>query len=273
MADTDVLVMTYSNMKPLDAEAHRHIADWVKKGGRLLFVGSDRDPFQNVREWWTTGGNSYTAASQHLFEQLGLDRNAGEGSYKVGKGEVRVMRNDPKEHILTEGGDKDYMGSIADLYGKKKGMELKNNFLLHRGHYVVAAVMDESVSDAPLTMKGRYIDLFDPELPIVEDVTLNPGTQALLIDLGKVEEKKTPKVLAASFRESDEKVTPQSYSFTAKSPVDTDGIARVALPKRPKSVKIDGVESLESSRWNPESKTYLIAFDNKPEGRNVSITY
>ena len=273
LADTDVLVMTYSNMKPLDAEAHRHIADWVKKGGRLLFVGSDRDPFQNVREWWTTGGNSYTAASQHLFEQLGLDRNAGEGSYKVGKGEVRVMRNDPKEHILTEGGDKDYMGSIADLYGKKKGMELKNNFLLHRGHYVVAAVMDESVSDAPLTMKGRYIDLFDPELPIVEDVTLNPGTQALLIDLGKVEEKKTPKVLAASFRESDEKVTPQSYSFTAKSPVDTDGIARVALPKRPKSVKIDGVESLESSRWNPESKTYLIAFDNKPEGRNVSITY
>ena len=183
------------------------------------------------------------------------------------------MRNDPKEHILTEGGDKDYMGSIADLYGKKKGMELKNNFLLHRGHYVVAAVMDESVSDAPLTMKGRYIDLFDPELPIVEDVTLNPGTQALLIDLGKVEEKKTPKVLAASFRESDEKVTPQRYSFTAKSPVDTDGIARVALPKRPKSVKIDGVESLESSRWNPESKTYLIAFDNKPEGRNVNITY
>ena len=273
LADTDVLVMTYSNMKPLDPEAHSHIADWVKKGGRLLFVGSDRDPFQNVREWWTTGGNSYTAASQHLFEQLGLDRNAGEGSYKVGKGEVRVMRNDPKEHILTEGGDKDYMGSIADLYGKKKGMELKNNFLLHRGHYVVAAVMDESVSDAPLTMKGRYIDLFDPELPIVEDVTLHPGTQALLIDLGKVEEKKTPKVLAASFRESDEKVTPQSYSFTAKSPVDTDGIARVALPKRPKSVKIDGVESLESSRWNPESKTYLIAFDNKPEGRNVNITY
>ncbi|MDE6056390.1 MAG: DUF4350 domain-containing protein [Muribaculaceae bacterium] len=273
LADTDVLVMTYSNMKPLDAEAHRHIADWVKKGGRLLLVGSDRDPFQNVREWWTTGGNSYTAASQHLFEQLGLDRNAGEGSYKVGKGEVRVMRNDPKEHILTEGGDKDYMGNIADLYGKKKGMELKNNFLLHRGHYVVAAVMDESVSDAPLTMKGRYIDLFDPELPIVKDVTLNPGTQALLIDLGKVEEKKTPKVLAASFRESDEKETPQSYSFTAKSPVDTDGIARVVLPKRPKSVKIDGVESLECSRWNPESKTYLIVFDNKPEGRNVSITY
>ena len=64
-----------------------------------------------------------------------------------------------------------------------------------------------------------------------------------------------------------------NYSFTAKSPVDTDGIARVALPKQPKSVKIDGVESLEAARWNPESKTYLIAFDNNPEGRKVMISY
>ena len=38
----------------------------------------------------------------------------------------------------------------------------KNNFYLERGPYVIAAVMDESVSDEPLKIEGCYIDLFDP---------------------------------------------------------------------------------------------------------------
>ena len=51
LADTKVLLMTYANMKPLEPEAHSHIADWVKKGGVLIYSGTDNDPFQNVREW------------------------------------------------------------------------------------------------------------------------------------------------------------------------------------------------------------------------------
>jgi len=38
LADTKVLLMTYANMKPLEPEAHSHIADWVKKGGVLIYV-------------------------------------------------------------------------------------------------------------------------------------------------------------------------------------------------------------------------------------------
>lgn len=64
-------------MKPLESEAHSHIADWVKKGGVLIYSGTDNDPFQNVREWWNTNGHNYTTPSAHLFEQMGLlpDRN------------------------------------------------------------------------------------------------------------------------------------------------------------------------------------------------------
>lgn len=34
LAATKVLLMTYSNLKPLSPEAHTQLAEWVKKGGR-----------------------------------------------------------------------------------------------------------------------------------------------------------------------------------------------------------------------------------------------
>jgi hypothetical protein len=50
--DVKVLLMTYSNMKPLDPKAHQDLADWVKKGGVIVYCGRDNDPYQQVLEWW-----------------------------------------------------------------------------------------------------------------------------------------------------------------------------------------------------------------------------
>jgi hypothetical protein len=49
--ETKVLLMSYSNYKPLDADAHRHLAQWVKDGGTLVYSSRDEDPFQTVMEW------------------------------------------------------------------------------------------------------------------------------------------------------------------------------------------------------------------------------
>ncbi len=276
LRDIKVLVMTYSNMKPLDPEAHKYLAEWVRKGGVLLFCGSDKDPFQGVREWWSTNGNSYAAPSQHLFRTLGIDMNAADGEYKVGKGTVMVMRHDPKDFIINEGGDTDYIKNLTALYtGRAKGgkLDFKNDFQLQRGVYKLAAVVDEGVSDKPLELSGRFIDLFDPELPVLSSVTVNPGAQALLVDLDKVKDSKRPQVLAASFRESDENRGSHSYSFTAKSPVETDGVSRVLLPSMPKSVTVDGVQSFNPQDWDKNTRTYLLKFENSPEGRKVTFDW
>ncbi len=276
LRDIKVLVMTYSNMKPLDPEAHKHLADWVRNGGVLLFCGSDKDPFQGVREWWSTNGNSYTAPSQHLFKTLGIDMNAADGEYKVGKGTVMVMRHDPKDFIINKGGDADYVRNLTALYtdrAKAGKLDFKNDFQLQRGAYKLAAVVDESVSDKPLVLNGRYIDLFDPELPVMQSVTVNPGTQSLLIDLDKVKDHKRAQVLAASFRESDEARSGNSYAFTAKSPVETDGVSRVLLPAMPKSVTVDGKQVFNPQDWDNASRTYLLKFENSPEGRKVRFNW
>ena len=152
-------------MKPLDPQAHSHIADWVRKGGVLLYSGRDDDPFQTVREWWNTDGNSYAAPSDHLFKIMGIPAGAPEGEYSYGEGTVYIMRHDPKEYVLSEGGDRAFVETVGRLYSdcaKAGEMEMKNSFYLERGPYTIAAVMNESVSDEPLVITGTLVDLFDP---------------------------------------------------------------------------------------------------------------
>lgn len=108
--------MSYSNMKPMEAKSHKYIADWVKKGGILVYTGRDDDPFQSVYEWWSQGGNSFAAPSDHLFRLMGIPAGAAEGTYTYGKGTVCVLRHDPKEYVLTEGGAEEYVNRIAELY-------------------------------------------------------------------------------------------------------------------------------------------------------------
>ena len=73
-------------MKPKEPRYNDFLADWVRKGGALIYCGEDIDPYQSVLEWWNSNGNQYKAPSEHLFEKLGLDRVPAAGTYPCGKG-------------------------------------------------------------------------------------------------------------------------------------------------------------------------------------------
>ena len=271
LKDTGILLMTYANMKPLDSLAHRHLAEWVKDGGILLYSGRDDDPFQNVREWWNTGGNGFKAPSGHLFSLMGMPAEADEGEYRFGKGKVRVMRRDPKEYVLVPGGDGKMVSEVCRLYKDATGGKeiiFKNSFSLVRGPYAIASVMTESVSDNPLVIKGNFIDLFDPDLPVVTEKIVMPGEQCLLYDLDLAEKDK-PQIAAASFRAYGEKYRNGTFSFTAKGPAGTRGIARIILPKEPEKATAGNEEALFD--WDNGSSSVLIEFDNSPDGVKVSL--
>lgn len=266
--DQRVLLMTYSNMKPLDPKVHQHIADWVEQGGSLVYCGRDDDPFQTVPEWWNSNGNHYTAPSQHLFALMGMDEQAEEGHYRFGEGHVYVLRQNPKEFVFTESADSLLLQTLEAAYGP---YEQKNNFVLHRDPYLIASVMDESpASNEPLVLKGRFIDLFDASLPIVNEKEVHPGEQAFLYDLDKVSKDVQVKVLASASRQYDEEVTQNSYSFVSKSPAHTDNVMRILLPQKPMKVQ---TSVASRSTWDEESKTLLLVFENNPEGVQMRIEW
>ena len=267
--DVKVLLMTYSNMKPLDPKAHQDLADWVKQGGTIVYSGRDNDPFQNVLEWWNQNGNTYTAPSQHLFQLMGMPEKAEEGVYSYGKGKVYVVRQDPKEFVMQADGDQTILKVIEQAYGK---LDYKNHFYLERGPYVLASVVDESdISKDPLILKGNYIDLFEPNLPVLKQKVVNPDEQAFLFNIDAVKNKKKPQVLASASRQYDEQTGKHSYSFIAKSPAETNNVMRILLPKQPKNVKVSA--QTFTSEWDKATHTLLLQFENNPEGVQVNIEW
>lgn len=269
LKDTKVLIMTYSNMKPLDSKAHAYIAEWVKAGGNLIYAGRDDDPFQTVSEWWNKDGNNYASPSDHLFSLMGISSAPSAGDYKFGKGKVHIIRQDPKEFVLENNGAEPLIDAVEELCG---GIEKKNSFLLERGMYLLAAVLDESVSSGPLKLEGRYIDLYDPSLPICENVEIRPGVQRLFIDLSKVR-KDSPMILAAASRAENETLSGRTFSYVAKSPAATVNVSRVLLPAVPKSLKVNDKECLDLRCWDEASQTYLLTFDNNPDGVAVEFAW
>lgn len=279
LKNTKVLLMTYSNMKPLNPKAHEYLAEWVKKGGVIVYSGRDDDAFQNVYEWWNQNGNTFTAPSQHLFSLMGMPQNAEEGVYAYGKGRVYVMRQNPKEYVMSKGGDEQFVDIVRKAYGR---LEVKNSFYLERGPYTLAAVVDENmVSNEPLVLKGDYIDLFSPDLTYKDYVKVEPGTQAYLFDLKKIG-KRQPRVVAAASRQYDEVVEKSMYSFVSKSPLNTTNIVCVYLPKTYKNCEVHCTNAAGKAidhRLRVEEKPantiagrlIWISFENSPEGVKVEI--
>lgn len=279
--NTKVLLMTYSNMKPLEKETHQYIAEWVKNGGVLVYSTRDTDPFQSVQEWWNQDTEKYKTPSQHLFSLMGIDKDAKEGEYTYGKGTVCIIRQDPKEFVLKANADKEYVATVQRLFEEKAkagNLQYKNCFYLERGFYDLVAVLDEGmISNEPYTVKGKLIDLFDPELPVLNEKTVQPGEQAFLVNIGRVPDQDKPQVLCGAARVYEEKAGKKAYSFIAKSPVNTTNVMRVLLPEKPEKVSVSDAngQALAGavSEWDEASKTCLLKFENDPAGISVSFAW
>lgn len=280
LAHIKVLVMSYANMKPLSADVNTQLANWVKQGGVLIYYGRNNDPFQQVKEWWNTNGNQYKTPFEHLAKQINISQDENRNGYTYGKGTVYVAKEDPKELVLEEGKDSGFINLVSKAYEQKARagkLIQKNNFLLRRGPYVIAAVMDESTSTDPLSLKGDFIDLFDPQLPVLHEKKVMPGEQCYLYDIGLVANKNKPKVLAAAARVYDESVKGGEYSFVAKSPSNTNNVMRILLPANPSKVTAANISdntALDvSENWDSASHTLLIGFKNSSDGVSVKINW
>jgi hypothetical protein len=280
LKDIKVLVVSYSNMKPVSAVVHTELVSWVKRGGVLIYCGRDDDPYQSVMEWWDTKGNKFQAPSEHLFKLMGIKPTGDKQKFKVGKGAVYVIRKNPKEFVLQAKNDDAYINLVKQGYehdAKAGKLLFKNSLYLERGLYDIISVMDENADRKPYIVKGPVIDLFDPQLPVLAEKIVNPGEQSLLYDLSRVADKTKPQVLASASRIYDEKVSGKSYSFVAKSPVNTLNSVRVLLPAKPARITLtnskgQAIADIKSS-WDTSSNTLFLGFENSPDGIKVNLKW
>ena len=135
----------------------------------------------------------------------------------------------------------------------------------------MVAVLDESVSDEPYILEGRFIDLYDPLLPVFTRKEIRPGTQGYFFNLDKA--GRAPKILAMAGRAYDARRKGRTFSFIAKGPVETINASRILLPAKPTSVMVNSQETIDPARWDEVGNTYFLSFDNDPEGVRIDIRW
>ncbi len=238
-----VLLLTYQGQKPLSPDVHASLAQWVKRGGALVFVDDDSDPYNRVREWWNNSGTSKSIPREHLFQQLGVGESSALASGQIvpsGKGCVAWIRQSPIALARSKTGDATLI-DVVKTVSARMGIKWRetNYLILRRGPYIVAAGMDESTTDTAKQLDGKFINLFDSTLSLTRHVSLTPGSRYLLLDLNAVGGPAT-KVLASAGRSLEFPGKKGSLRVVTEGVGGTQGILLLRSPKPPRSIRLDG---------------------------------
>ncbi|ACT03262.1 hypothetical protein [Paenibacillus sp. JDR-2] len=276
--DYRVLVLSYEYMKPESSGLHNVLAEWVKEGGTLVYVGDGSDDFHSVREWWNQGSKKFASPMEHLFASLGLEPSLAPGEYAVGKGCLAYLPLHPSQcAVLPEAGEQ-LRQTVASAITKAENSlrwEKKNGMALRRGPYIIAAVLDESLSEEPYKIYGKLVDLLDANLPIVDEVTVNAGEQVLLYDLSKAGEG--VQLIAAASRIDRVEENADGYGFTAYGPEGIQASARFQCPRKPKTVAFSAagttIRMPLEFKWDEGSSTVLFRYENDPAGVSVKVIW
>lgn len=261
-----VLLLTYDGQKPLKSAYHEALDRWVRGGGGLVFVDDGSDPYNGVREWWNEQGKTKAKPEDDLFRRLGVTSAAETAPQSVDKGFVRVLRKRPHELMAAADGP-GVVRSLVEAMFVKRGEPLKtqNYLVVRRGPFVIASVLEESVSNDSLKLAGSYVDLFQAALPVVREIILQPGQRTLLYNLDWAKRHAVKaKVVAAGARIRQEELNNGVFRFHARGPKGSTATARVLLPGHVKQLTTTPAIDVKQD-WDAATSTLGLSFPNSAQ--------
>ncbi len=268
LADQKVLMLSYQGQKPMSAEVHPPLAEWVKNGGVLILADDDKDPYNQAREWWNDHGKTQKIPRHHLFETLGLQDDQFTGTpVPFGKGHVIWLRENPVQFALSQPAEARLIDTLKQAAALAALPWRETNHLaLKRGPYRIAAGLDESVPAPELTLTGRFVNLFDPQLRLQKSITITSGSRHFLLDLDAVKKSETPQILASACKALPLKPN----QWTVEGIGNTPAIALIATDKAPKSILLDGTEITD---FTHSDGLLHLRFPNEPRPRVLTIEF
>ncbi len=272
LKDFRVLMLTYQGMKPLSDDVHAPIVDWVKRGGVLVVCDDDSDPFNGVREWWNSDGRKYSTPREHLFEQLGIVSSASESEWRVGKGKVVWVRTNPVTFADSAAGDERIVSVVRDAAKHAKLKWRETNYLsLRRGPYLIASGLDESIDADVKTLRGRFVNLFDPELRVQSEVKIDPAGRYLLRDL-EFGRRRDGQVIASACKTLPTEHGGKTFSFAVEGVGNTPAVVLMHAGKEPRSVELDGMK-ISDVEYSSRDRLLWIRFANESRPRTLKVQF
>jgi hypothetical protein len=266
LEDFDVLILSYDDLKPPSFESHTALETWVRAGGVLVYVG-DSQPraFDQISSWWREAG--FEKPVHHLLEQLGAQ--AKPNPQKIDNGTV-IFVGTPAATIARH-------PKIADLYleqiqlahnsGRTRdgAWHTANALVMRRGSYVVMAGLSQGSSQ----LEGRFLDLLDGDLPVLERASVNPGEHRLLYDLERKPHDRH--AIVTTGRIELERQQDQILYVTLSAPVGICGQLILALETQPQRVTLQNQD--HEFIWDNTNNIARVWFDGLPTGLEFCIIW
>ncbi len=283
-----ILCLTYEGMKPLSAEPHKALVDWVKRGGVLIVCDDDADPYNKVHDWWNSGGLNYETPRQDLFQRLGVAQEMTPykianpdslpligllyKSAKVGNGAVIWLRENPAAMARQAGGDRGLI-EIAKKAASLANTEWqeKNYLMLRRGPYIIAAGLDDSIGGEPRVLDGHFINLFDSTLSVQQQIIISPGSRYYLLDLDRIKAT-APSVLATACRVNVVEQNEEELTAWVEGVTNTPATILMKSDKPPKSIRL-GWHKIRNFSYSADDHLVWIRFTNEARQRKLMVMY
>ena len=268
------IVLSFETFKPLEARTNLALVEWVMRGGSLVLLGA-ADDLDGASLWWKDLGQP--SPLHHLAAALGIDPKA-EGDFAMGKGWVLRRADSPRRFADPSAARTAYL-PLVDLAlrkaGQAGGLATPGHFCLRRGPFVVGAAIR-----TPLALPGKLVNVFHPELPVVDGVRLEPGESGLYRDVtdilsGGTGDQTSPRVLHATHRLMSDRFKNGVSRIVVRGPSETPAVLRVfAAGREPQTVTARDAsgQALEAT-VRRDGPTLLVRFPNHHDGVTLAIRW
>jgi hypothetical protein len=226
-----MLWLSYRGQTPPSPLFTQALVAWVKQGGALAIVDD--------------GGNGVEAGATgtaQLLQALGASPNSGSMQH-IGKGVVAWLNVSPAA-LSHEQGGAEHIQRMAQELAEAAGITWRTSpaLVLRRGDFVIAAGLPAASASAPTVIHGRFIDLLNARLPVIENPEVGSDTLGFFRNIDSP--GTTPELVAASGKVSGWVADTQSIRF-ALSGIDgrpgDEALAILTLPRAPAQISINGV--------------------------------
>lgn len=256
-------------MKPETPEINIALAEWVKSGGNLIYIGDGSDPYHMMEQaWWNNGEKIYANPAEHLFEMLIQTRTPKNEIYKIGKGQVAIWSIAPAKLTLNTEIASEYRNFIKiALEHMNCEWNYSNQLRMRRGPYIVVEVLNDSCSESPAIYEGLYADLLENGYPIIQKKTVLPNDNAILFDFSKLGDERI-RIIGSCARIMELECAEEQFKVVMKAADRINVFTRIRLPK-----KVKRVEALNQKgntvpiqwNWDNLSNTVLLNYESQNE--------
>jgi len=246
------------------------LAEWVKRGGSLIILGSDEDELDKADYfWWHKLG--YDSPVKHLLAQFNKTKTRKE-KWKFGNGTVIRKKMSPRDFAGSAMVSEFYLPVIEWAIKSshiKGGFKTPGNFCMKRGNIIIAHSEKKKIS-----RKGKFIDIFNTKLPVINEINLKPGESGLYKDISEIlKHGKAPAVLHSTLRLVSQEYKNGELKFVVKGPEETPAAVRL-FPGSKILTAITAVNSKGEKvkvEIKKDKETILLRFPNSPDGVTLMV--